>query len=84
MAQFAAPSGFVRELRAMLALALPLVVTQLLQILVNTTEVGMLGVLALRMQKPIVWDAAKRQAVGLPEADAIIDPKPGTNAYLPG
>ena len=48
------------------------------------TEVGMLGVLALRMQKPIVWDATKRQAVGLPEADAIIDPKPSTNAYLPG
>ena len=47
------------------------------------TEVGMLGVLALRMQKPIVWDAAKRQAVGLPEADAIIDPKPATDAYLP-
>lgn len=48
------------------------------------TEVGMLGVLALRLQKPIVWDAAKRQAVGLPEADAIIDPAPATKAYLPG
>lgn len=47
------------------------------------TEVGMLGVLALRMQKPIVWDAEKRQAVGLPEADAIIDPKPATEEYLP-
>jgi hypothetical protein len=45
------------------------------------TEIGMLGVLALRLQKPITWDAAKRQAVGLPEADAIIDPKPSTNAY---
>jgi hypothetical protein len=43
----------------------------------------MLGVLALRMQKPIVWDAEKRQAVGLPEADAIIDPKPSTDKYLP-
>lgn len=40
------------------------------------TEVGMLGVLALRMQKPIIWDAENRQAVGLPEADQIIDPKP--------
>ncbi|MEJ7593268.1 MAG: Gfo/Idh/MocA family oxidoreductase [Planctomycetaceae bacterium] len=39
------------------------------------TEVGMLGVLALRMQQPIVWDAEKRQAVGLPDADVIIDPK---------
>ncbi len=47
------------------------------------TEVGMLGVLALRMQKPIVWDAAKRQAAGLPEADTIIDPKPSTDAYFP-
>ncbi len=47
------------------------------------TEVGMLGVLALRMQKPILWDAAKRQATGLPEADAIIDPKPATEDYLP-
>lgn len=47
------------------------------------TEVGMLGVLALRMQKPIEWDAEKRQAKGLPEADAIIDPKPSTNEYSP-
>ena len=47
------------------------------------TEVGMLGVLALRMQKPIIWNAEKRQAVGLPEADAIIDPKPSTDKYRP-
>ena len=47
------------------------------------TEVGMLGVLALRLQKPIVWDAEKRQAIGLAEADAIIDPKPATDVYLP-
>ena len=47
------------------------------------TEVGMLGVLALRMQKPIFWDAQKRQALGLPEADAIIDPKPATDKFLP-
>ncbi|MFO1046486.1 MAG: MATE family efflux transporter [Geminicoccaceae bacterium] len=45
---FAAPSALVRELRAMLVLALPLVVTQLLQILVNTTEVVMLGWLDAR------------------------------------
>lgn len=45
------------------------------------TEVGMLGVLALRLRKPIVWDAAKRQAVGLPEADALIDPQPATDKY---
>ena len=48
------------------------------------TEVGMLGVLALRTQKPIDWDAEKRQAKNLPEADAIIDPKPSTKKYLPG
>jgi predicted dehydrogenase len=47
------------------------------------TEVGMLGVLALRMQKPILWDAENRRATGLPEADAIIDPKPSTDAYSP-
>jgi predicted dehydrogenase len=46
------------------------------------TEVGMLGILALRMQKPIMWDAANRRAVGLPEADAIIDPKPATDKYF--
>lgn len=47
------------------------------------TEVGMLGVLAIRMQKPIVWDAENRRATGLPEADAIIDPQPSTEMYLP-
>ena len=46
------------------------------------TEVGMLGILALRMQKPIEWDAANRRAVGLPEADAIIDPKPATDRFF--
>jgi hypothetical protein len=43
----------------------------------------LLLVLALRLQKPIVWDAEKRQAVGIPAADAIIDPKPSTDEYLP-
>lgn len=47
------------------------------------TEIGMLGVLSLRMQQPIVWDAATRQAVGLPEAAALIDPQPSTMKYLP-
>lgn len=46
------------------------------------TEVGMLGVLALRLQKPIVWDALQRRATGLPEADALIDPAPATNEYF--
>ena len=47
------------------------------------TEIGLLGVLALRMQKPIEWDAAGRKATGLPEADAIIDPPPATDKFLP-
>jgi predicted dehydrogenase len=47
------------------------------------TEVGMLGVLALRMQRPVEWDAEKRQAKGMPEADAIIDPRPSTVEFLP-
>ena len=38
-----ATSGFARELRAMFALAFPLVLTQLTQTLVHTTEVLMLG-----------------------------------------
>jgi hypothetical protein len=41
----------------------------------------MLGVLALRLQKTILWDAENRRAIGLPEADAIIDPKPSTTAF---
>lgn len=45
------------------------------------TELGMLGVLALRLQAPINWDATKRQAIGLPAADAIIAPEPSTNSY---
>ena len=45
------------------------------------TEVGMLGVLALRMPKPIVRDAKNSKAVGLPEADGIINPKPRTTKY---
>jgi hypothetical protein len=47
------------------------------------TEIGMLGVLALRLQKPILWDAENCRAIDLPEADAIINPKPSTTAYSP-
>lgn len=47
------------------------------------TAAGMLGVLAFRLQKPFVWDAESRQLVGVREADAIIDPKPATDLYLP-
>ena len=52
-------------------------------VVARITEVGMLGVLALRMQQRIVWDAATCSAVGLPAADAIIDPEPATKKYLP-
>ncbi len=55
----------------------------LFEIGARITEVGMLGALALRMQQPIVWDAEIRLAVGMPEADAIIDPKPTAEVYLP-
>lgn len=47
------------------------------------TEIGMLGVLALRTRKPIAWDAANRRAIDLPDADAIIDPPPANSEYLP-
>ncbi|HEY1111418.1 MAG TPA: hypothetical protein VGE76_22375, partial [Opitutaceae bacterium] len=36
------------------------------------SEIGMLGVLSLRLRKPIEWDAAKMAVVGMPEADPII------------
>lgn len=36
------------------------------------TEIGLLGVLALRLGKPIQWDAEKMLVPGMPEADAII------------
>lgn len=45
---FAASTGLARELRAMLVLALPLILTQLMQILVHTTEVVLLGWLDAR------------------------------------
>ena len=47
------------------------------------TELGMLGVLALRMQRPIQWDAETCSAVGLPAAASLIDPLPATTKYLP-
>ena len=46
------------------------------------TEIGMLGVLALRMQQPIRWDAENRRAIGLPAADALINPAPRGSTYL--
>jgi predicted dehydrogenase len=36
------------------------------------TEIGLLGVLALRLRKPIEWDAAAMAVRGMPEADRLI------------
>lgn len=37
------------------------------------TEIGLVGLLSLRLKKPIEWDATAMKAVGLPEADPIIN-----------
>ncbi|HUR59883.1 MAG TPA: Gfo/Idh/MocA family oxidoreductase [Opitutaceae bacterium] len=36
------------------------------------TEIGLLGVLSLRLRKPFDWDAANMKAVGIPEAEPLI------------
>ena len=36
------------------------------------TEIGLVGLLSLRLKKPVEWDATAMKAVGLPEADPII------------
>ncbi len=38
----------------------------------HLTEIALLGVLALRLGKPLDWDAAKMAVRGLPAADALI------------
>ncbi len=38
------------------------------------TDVGLLGILAIRTRKKIIWDATAMKAVGCPEADAFIHP----------
>ena len=43
------------------------------------TEIALVGVLALRMRKPVEWDATNLKATGLPEADAAI-----RGTYRPG
>ena len=37
------------------------------------TEIGLVGLLSLRLKKPVDWDAAAMKATGLPEADPIIN-----------
>jgi len=46
------------------------------------TEVGMIGLVALRLGRPVEWDAAGRRAVGLPEAAPLIDPAPATTRFF--
>lgn len=46
------------------------------------TELGMIGLVALRLGRPIEWDAAARRAVGLLEADRLIDPVPATTRFF--
>ena len=36
------------------------------------TEIGLVGLLSLRLKKPVEWDAAAMKATNLPEADPII------------
>jgi hypothetical protein len=38
----------------------------------HLTEIALLGVLSLRTQKPVEWDAAAMKATGLPAADTFI------------
>ena len=37
---------------------------------------------ALRLGRPIEWNAAGRRPTGLPEADRLIDPPPSTTKFL--
>lgn len=46
------------------------------------TEAGMIGLLALRLGRPIQWDASARRATGLPEADRLIEPAPSTTKFF--
>ena len=49
----------------------------------NLTEIGLVGLLALRLKKPIDWDAAAMKATNAPEADAIIRGKYRAGWELP-
>jgi hypothetical protein len=42
----------------------------------HVTEIGCVGIVALRMQKNIEWDGKAMKVKGAPEADALINPKP--------
>lgn len=42
----------------------------------------MIGLLALRLGRPIAWGASARRATGLPEADRLIDPAPATTRFF--
>ncbi|MDP6637461.1 MAG: Gfo/Idh/MocA family oxidoreductase [Phycisphaerae bacterium] len=42
----------------------------------HVTEIGCIGVVALRMQKNIEWDGKAMKVKGAPDAEALINPKP--------
>ncbi|MFT5240233.1 MAG: hypothetical protein ACI9OU_000865 [Candidatus Promineifilaceae bacterium] len=44
----------------------------------HMTEIGLAGVVALRLQKTIAWDGPGMRAVGIPEADALVHLVPRT------
>lgn len=46
------------------------------------TKLGMIGLVALRLGRPIEWDAATGRVVGVPEADRLIDPAPSTRKFF--
>lgn len=46
------------------------------------TELGMIGLVALKLGRPIDWDAAARRVTGLPAADSLIAPIPSTTRFF--
>jgi len=45
----------------------------------HVTEIGSVGVVALRMQRNIEWDGDAMKVKGAPEAESLINPKPRKN-----
>jgi len=47
----------------------------------HLTEIGLAGIVALKLQKDIEWDGENMKVVGEPDADSLID-KPVRNKWL--